>query len=284
MVKLKFFILCISTLFISSAQGSTCEIRTSIDSEKNQIHDYYSSKNKPERTALILPPTGGENVADRNLARTLCAQGLNAVIFNYVQSSEVVLDFSIHDENTRHVLKSLNQFLESRHEPEFVIVGSSLGSLYASIAFSLGQGAPAPPSLNPESLTSLHKLKGAILTVCGGSLAEILTYSQIPSVQEQVKLRKEKFSITSDAEYKEKLEAAIELDPLKLASPRWSHLIYQFQSNSDVIVPTETQLALWEAYGKPSRSIFFTDHMWTIAWVYYFRTHTILQKALSFPP
>ena len=267
----------------SNVWAITCQLNSSQDPLGNQIHDYSAPENPTDKAVLVMPPTGGENIADRNVARTLCARGLNTIIFNYTQRSGVVLDFSVHDEDTENVLGSLNGFLQARSEKRFVVVGASLGSLYSSLALSLGQGTPgALASGHSEDWPALRKLKGAVLTVSGGSLAEILTDSQIPSVKTQVQERMHSFSIPNRQKYLERMRASIHLDTLQLACASLRERVFLFQSNTDVIVPANTQVNLWQAYGRPERAIFATDHMWSIAWVYFFRTDTIFTKAQKF--
>lgn len=257
-----------------------CSLATTTDKDSNEIHDYKSVLNPVGKTVLILPPTGGENVADRNLAKTLCRRGYNVVIFNYVQSPETSLDFSIHDANTVRVLSALDLFLAERPENSFVIVGSSLGSLYASMALSLGHtSATASVSTMPEikNWSHLSKIKAAVLTVCGGSLAEILATSQIPQIVQQRQKRLELYKIASAQDYFLKLKSAIHLDPLDAAQAEQKNKVFMFISSKDKIVPTKTQMQLWQALGQPSKSVIALDHMKTIAWVYFFRTNSILK-------
>jgi pimeloyl-ACP methyl ester carboxylesterase len=257
-----------------------CSLTSTTDRDSNQIHDYKSVLNPVGKTVLILPPTGGENLADRNLAKTLCRRGYNVVIFNYVQTPDTSLDLSIHDANTVGVLGALDLFLAHRPENNFVIVGSSLGSLYAAMALSLGQNpASASTSTMPEVKTWTHfnKIKAAVLTVCGGSLAEILATSEIPEAVQQRQKRQEIYKITSAQDYLARLRSAIHLDPLDLAQAQQKDKVFMFMSSQDKIVPAKTQMQLWEAFGRPSRSVIALDHMWTIAWVYFFRTDTIFK-------
>jgi hypothetical protein len=115
---------------------------------------------------------------------------------------------------------------------------------------------------------NLQKIQGAILTVCGGSLAEILATSQLSSVAAQKSERAKLLGFTDAESYQEILEPHIKLDPLKFATPSGQANVLMFSSLNDVVVPTATQIQLWEAWGEPERQLFVTDHMWTIIQVY----------------
>ena len=283
----------VALLFFAVNAFAECSPQDDQDNFGNQVHDYASPQNPPDELIVIMPPTGGENVADQNLAAGLCRRGLNASIFNYLQTPDKTLDLSVHDANSIKVLTWLNDFLSHRKEARVVLVGSSLGSLYSSMATSLGlktnskiqdlvseKAFPAKAQVL-STWTSFKKIKGAVLTVCGGSLAEILANSELPPVKLQRESRESKFKSITDEEYEVLLKGAIYFDPSRFASPELKNKVYMFMSNSDVIVPAKTQFELWSAYGQPSRSVFGTDHMWTIAWVYFFRQDSISRFAKS---
>jgi hypothetical protein len=128
-----------------------------------------------------------------------------------------------------------------------------------------------------KNWSHLSKIKAAVLTVCGGSLAEILATSQIPQIVQQRQKRLELYKIASAQDYFLKLKSAIHLDPLDAAQAEQKNKVFMFISSKDKIVPTKTQMQLWQALGQPSKSVIALDHMKTIAWVYFFRTNSILK-------
>ncbi len=242
---------------------ASCEFVQRIsDSVGNSISEFSDTDNPGTNAALILPPTGGENIADKFLAVSLCQRGLNTLILNFRQDSAEIDDLSAHDRITNGVLLWVDELLAKRKE-NFVIIGASLGSIYASMAFGEARNS------SQTNYPNLRKIQGAVLTVSGGSLAEILASSGLASLVKERNARLLHFAFADTSQYQKALESAITLDQLQLVDPTASNKVLMFSSTNDKIVPTKTQNQLWEAWGRPERHLYFTDHMWTIGFVYF---------------
>ncbi len=217
----------------------------------------YSPQSNVVRQVVILPPTGGENRADRNLARELCQRGHLVKVVDYPQFTIHPDDFDGHERATTNTLKALSGFFEKESTPTTVI-GASLGGIYASLVHSLAK------SPKWESFSVVDSL---VTTVAGGSLAEVLTYSQLDHVKKTRDGRLAGGRFRSLPEYQEFLAGFITTDLLKLAMPGGK--VLAFISNKDKIVPTRTQVALAEAHGTKPVRISRLGHSGTVAYVYF---------------
>jgi hypothetical protein len=249
---------------------SSCAIKKFFDEQGNTTALYRRPQNPKGKKILIMPPTGGANVADRSLAQTLCRGGLDVVIFDFQQTPGDVNDFGTHDRLSLRALNSLNAYLEAS-ESKYVVVGSSLGGIYASMAFG------AKFKVQGNLFPGFQKIQGAVLTVAGGSVAEILTTSNLSSATKQREVRMKSHEIKSLSEYQEKLSSFILWDSLELAEPKASDKILFFVSSKDVSVPTKTQEQLWRAWGQPKKAVLSSGHSGTIARVYFLHSDAILK-------
>lgn len=211
---------------------------------------------------VILPPTGGRNFADRTLAATLCQAGLRVFILDYAQGSGLTTDLGIHDRLTREVIGELNQFLVQNPAPT-VLVGSSLGAMYASTAFGLGRAG------HPE-FPEMRRIVGVVMTAGGGPLAKVLIQSEQSAVQQQRDLRMRGSGYRDLAGYESALIAAIQIDPLALARPECAGRVLMFNSTNDETVPSGAQEKLWRAWGSPQVQRFGTGHIATIVRVSFY--------------
>ena len=261
-------------LISSGFAHGACQVTKSQDQANDTIQEYRSEKNPTNKSVLIMPPTGGENILDRKLAGVICDSGLNSVIFNYAQLPGDVANLGTHDEATLRTLQSLNNFLSTRSE-QFVLVGSSLGSLYTSMALGLSR---LP---HGNQFPAFQKIRGAVLVVCGGPLSEILATSQLKEVVAQRNARLQMFGYKNASEYQKALDGAIALDPLKLTVPELKSKVLMFSSSVDVAVPAHTQDELWQAWGQPERHMYSVSHAETIVKVYLFQGAKIREFAQS---
>ncbi len=249
-------------VLLGSQSQAQCSPQKMQDKFGNSISYFPSSKN-PDFAVLLLPPTGGENFTDRSLARTLCQEGISAYIFNYQQYKADPQNLKSHDQISVITFGWMDEFLQSRPESQWGIVGSSLGGMYASMMFGIGQGVKAP-----HQFPGFAKLKSAVLVVSGGSLAEVLATSEQAGVVEQRNFRMKHLALRSVREYQELLEEKIEYDPLKLSTAVVSENLLVFVSSADDDVPSKTQMQLWESWGQPEKVDFSTGHAFTIGRVY----------------
>ncbi len=216
----------------------------------------YSPKTPGIRQVVILPPTGGENPADRNLAKKLCRLGHLVKVLDYPQFEVSPEDYEGHENVTQKILTSLSGFFQHETAPTSLI-GASLGGIYASLIFSLSE--------YPE-WRSFRVIDSLVTTVAGGSLAEVITYSTLEGVKKVRKARLATGKFQGLKDYQEHLDTFIKTDHLKLAR---SGKVLAFTSNKDSVVPTRTQLALARAHGVKPVRISGLGHAGTVAYVYF---------------
>lgn len=219
-------------------------------------------KPKASRQVIILPPTGGANFADRSLYSSLCSRGHQVTLLDYSQKSGLTLDLGIHDRLSREVLAVIDQHLGKIPLPA-ALIGASLGGLYASMAYSY--------SLTEQTeFPNLKWLNKIVLTVAGGPLADVLTYSEAEEVRKQRDMRLRELGIRSREQYRLALKKKIFYDTLRWASPDNRHQVLMFNSKSDTVVPSSSQKALWLAWGKPQAEWMTSGHQASVGWAYLF--------------
>jgi hypothetical protein len=216
----------------------------------------------PSRQVIILPPTGGANFADRSLFDALCARGHQVTLLDYEQKSGISLDFGIHDRLSKEVLAVIDNQLANTQLPA-TLVGASLGGLYASMAFSYSR-------TQQKEFLHLKWIDKIVITVAGGPLADVLTFSEAEQVRQQRELRLNRLGIKSLQEYKSALEKNIFYDPLVWAQPMLRTRVLMFNSSNDAVVPSKTQESLWEAWGKPEAEWLTLGHEYSVGYVYLF--------------
>ncbi len=249
-------------VLMGNQSQAQCAPQKMQDKFGNSISYFPSSKN-PDFAVLLLPPTGGENFTDRSLARSLCQEGISAYIFNYQQYKADLKNLKSHDQISAVTFGWIEEFLQSRPESQWGIMGSSLGGMYASMIFGIGQGAKAP-----HEFPSFSKFKSAVLVVAGGSLAEVLATSQQAGVVEQRNFRMKHLGLKSVRDYQDLLKENIQYDPLRLSTAVASENVLVFASITDDDVPSKTQQQLWESWGQAEKTEFSTGHAFTIGRVY----------------
>lgn len=231
------------------------------------LHKMDPRKVSAQGQVIILPPTGGMNFVDRRLGKSLCEKGIPVIILDYAQGNTVTSDFGIHDRESRAFLAGLNETLKTYPNPS-VLIGASLGGLYAALAKGLSQ---------KENTLPLSLIKGQVLTVTGGTLPEILATSEHDNVRRQRELRLQTYQIARVEDYLAKLNSAVELELYSLSTENSKDQTLFFGSDSDTIVPGNLQRKLWQKLGEPDGIWFNSSHSWTIGRVYLFHSDLIAQ-------
>jgi hypothetical protein len=162
---------------------------------------------------------------------------------------------------------AIDQFIGLNPKPT-ALVGASLGGLYASLAFSYSK-------TNQTEFKNLKFVNRIVLTVAGGPLWDILTFSQGEEVIKQRDLRMKAYRFTDLKQYREALLKNIFYDTQIWATAAERSNVLMFNSTADDVVPTASQESLWNAWGKPEVVLFSTGHQWTVGWVYFFYTQQI---------
>lgn len=245
-------------LFFTTTAFATCE-GLKVDTKIMANISVYTPKNPTDRQVVLLPPTGGENVADKALAKALCKMGHLVKVVDYPQDEAVVDDYNCHERITNEVLQIFNQVFAGETK-KTTILGSSLGGIYAGLVYDLALS-------NKPEWKNFSVIDSAVLTVAGGPLPTVLTYSTLTGVKTIRDARFATGMFKDLQEYEEYLDQRIFTDVVKLNRSNGKLLL--FTSNNDKVVPTKTQLELARAYNVKPIVVKHLGHMGTIAFVYF---------------
>lgn len=225
----------------------------------------YDPEKPTLRQVVILPPTGGENRADRKLAKSLCNKGHLVKVVDYPQPQVTAEDFEGHERVSRYTVTILDAFFLTETKPT-TVVGASLGGIYANLLYSLSQ--------NPESpWKNLSVVDSLVSTVAGGPLPQVLSYSSLDWIKKVRSLRFKTGKFSGIEDYQNFLDQIIFTDVIKLARTNGNVLFYG--STNDTVVPTATQRNLAEKLKGQTHWIKGLGHSRTVAYVYYFRDDEI---------
>lgn len=233
----------------------------------------YAPKSPTLRQVVILPPTGGENRADRKLAKSLCKKGHQVKVVDYPQPEITAEDFDGHERVTKNIVTTLDGFFQNEIRPT-TVVGASLGGIYATLLYSLSQ--------NPESpWKNLSVIDSLVTTVAGGPLPQVLSYSSLDGVRTVRSQRFKTGRFSGIEDYQNFLDQIIFTDVIKLSRTNGNVLFYG--STNDTVVPTATQKNLAEKLKGETHWIKGLGHSKAVAYVYYFRDDQIsrFMKKLS---
>jgi pimeloyl-ACP methyl ester carboxylesterase len=255
---MKTFILFILTLSITAiADTGTCSGAKSTSGDITvRLYDPHL---KASRLVVILPPTGGENVADRKLAKSLCKKGQLVKVLDYPQPPITPKDYDGHERITRQIITAIDSFFDGETRPT-TLIGASLGGIYASLLYSL--------SLRDNSeWKNIRVIDSLVAVVAGGPLPVVLSQSE----QKDLKLVREERLKTGSfmnlADYERFMNERIFTDVIKLMATNGNVLFYG--STNDKIVPTKTQRALSHELGGETHWVRGLGHIGTIAFVFY---------------
>ncbi len=261
---MKTFILFISILSFSATAGTdTC---TGAKSTSGEITvRLYAPHNEATRLVVILPPTGGENVADRKLAKSLCKRGQLVKVVDYPQPPVTPEDYDGHDRVTRNIITAIDGFFEGETRPT-TLIGASLGGIYGSLIYSLAL-------TDKSEWKNIRVVDSLVAIVPGGSLPEILAYSEQKDLKRIREERMKTGAFKSLNEYQNFLDERIFTDVMKLMATNGNVLFYG--STNDEIVPTKTQKKLSSKLGGETHWIRGLGHIGTIGYVFYTKSGEI---------
>jgi hypothetical protein len=219
-------------------------------------------------TVIIIPPTGGENVIDRIYARHLCLHGISAsIIERWPKDLDPNLEPQIHDQQYLRglvAIRRVDHWIHSSRQGPVGIIGTSVGSLYSLFALEM-----------------MNSLQTGVLIVSGAPLSEILAHSDLKPVIAQRAARLQAWHLNSIQEYEQTLKNDIQIDTLKLAPELRKKHIQQYIGLADTTVPTNTQLALWEAAGNPAGDSYESNHVVSVVKTYWEHREDIAQFFLK---
>ena len=208
------------------------------------------------RAAIVVPPTGGVNVLDESWSKQFCKKGAHTVLIRtWTGDLETGLDPNVHDRGSLRGIAAIRQTMTFlKNHSKVSIFGTSLGAILAAMA----------TGLEP-------RIDQAVFLVAGGSITEILTYSDQELLVDMRARRKKAFQLRTDTDYRQFLLERLKLEALDFAQPDANKKLTFLIGMEDTTVPTFSQIALWEAWGKPKRYDLDSAHFGSIlkAWTWY---------------
>lgn len=199
---------------------------------------------------LMLPPIGGSNVLDTDLAQTLCRSGMAALLllndFGQIESSQLV-PVEDHNHTVRRVAAALKGAIQlaqaelpSVNTAKVGLFGASLGGILGSMAYGV-----------------LPELSAATFLVNGGDVPHILAFSTERRIVRIKRARMAEQGLKTNADYEFYLNQHLIFDPLHFTPLIPPETVKLYLSKSDDLVPTRDQLSLYEALGSPPGTVFY---------------------------
>jgi len=210
----------------------------------------YAPTQPSDRTVILLPPTGGENVLDRGYSDSLCSAGFKVVLLQtWFKQTESTLDMGMHDNGAVRSLSAIRHvldYLKPSRATQVVILGTSVGALSSSLA--LGFDA---------------RLNAAVLIVGGVGVAEIIAASTEQGAAKLRRSRMKAFGFKSYSEYLSAMRKKVLIEPADFVNYSGQKTVLAFVGGNDVTVPTKHQLDLVRAFGAEADE-YPGDHLQTI--------------------
>jgi dienelactone hydrolase len=211
---------------------------------------YEKGRNSADaKTILLLPPTGGENPLDRNMAGFLCGLGFRVVVVRgWKYDDEVsVEDFGFHDRQSIRMAAALRhvvEYINPTRPKQLGVLGTSLGGIRAS--FLLG--------IEP-------RVAAGVLIVAGGGMPEISSSSTEEGLTKLREARMARFSFASVDNYQAELSRHIKIDALDFIGSSGEKNVLMVIAGNDTTVPTQSQLRLHQAFGSQDRIDYSGNHL-----------------------
>lgn len=208
---------------------------------------------------VILPPVGGVNFLDEQMAETFCSSKIAAFIitndFAHVedQASHSLLPVNDHEKAFHRVNAGVKSVmaLAADHKnidaDKFGIFGVSLGGILGSFAMS-----------------TLPEISAGYFVVAGGDVPNILALSSQEKIATIRKKRMKEKNFTSPEEYEDYLRQHMKLDPLDFGRTMPPETIGMVIAQKDKSVPTANQITMHEAFGQPEAEFYKLDHVDTV--------------------
>lgn len=242
----------ITTQMPNATEPVTIHIEAFIPS-KNKI----GSKKIP--AVVMLPPIGGVNFLDSQMAETFCDKEIAAYIITddfasvESQASGDLLPPEDHHMTYYKVDAAVKAVMAlagdnpSIDSSKFGIFGVSLGGILSAFAMS-----------------TLPEISAGYFVVSGGDVPNILalsTQEKIESIREQ---RMEAEGLETAQEYEDYLRQFMKFDPLDFARTMLPETIRMVIAQKDKSVPSANQMLMHEAFGKPETEYYKMDHVDTV--------------------
>lgn len=152
---------------------------------------YSLNNKKSNKTILLLPPTGGENILDVGYAYSLCKEGFN--VFSLREWSkergkkDYALDLNVHQRYMTRTQKAIELSLKHINEKKIGVLGTSSGAINFSVALG---------STNVSS-----KVKAFFNIVGGAPLCDIIARAGESALSDVREKRFKVFRFKNESEY-----------------------------------------------------------------------------------
>ena len=221
----------------------------------------YVARKKAEKSIIIIPPTGGTNIIDRQYAKRFRRAGYDAYILNFWTGYfEIQTDLEVHQRFYSNAQKAIELTLNSIKTPYIGMLGTSVGAMHTSIA-----------------VAAFERLNAAFAIVGGAPIAEVVVKSDLDTMRELHAARKSIFGFKSDQEYIQALDQAIELEPLRMGNNHHNKKLGMAIATKDSTVTFDTQLKLLD-FWKPEKVITHkSNHYWGIVKTWAFHRSEIVR-------
>lgn len=221
---------------------------------KVMVSRYKSGELESQRTILIMPPTGGTTILDRNFARHFCAAGFDVFILDEWTHPSFTADLDIHHRLYTAAQKAIGLVLSQVKSRFIGMLGTSVGATHAAVAANLTERIQA------------------IFTIVGGApIPGVIVDSDQKAMQDLRKQRFEKFGFKDREEYLAALTKEFPLDPFKTSPLYKQKDLGMLVSTTDTTVPAQYQSEL-RALWKPRKVIELSNnHFFSIikGWLWY---------------
>jgi len=210
----------------------------------------YESRSSSDRTVILLPPTGGENILDQGYANHLCSAGFRVVLLQtWYNQTETTLDMGMHDNGAVRSLSAIRHtldYLKPSRSSQVGILGTSVGALTSSLALGFDP-----------------RLSSGVLIVGGVDMAEIIAASTETGAARLREARMKEFGFRNFSEYLAAMRKHVTIDPADFAGFSGRKNVLAFLGMRDITVPTSNQQALVRAF-QAEADEYAGDHTQTI--------------------
>ncbi|MDD9951045.1 MAG: prolyl oligopeptidase family serine peptidase [Zetaproteobacteria bacterium] len=211
--------------------------------------DFYLThigKHRRKPLVLLYPGMTGTTILDRSIAHVFNRKGYHVAVSHYFDTSLVgsTNDLSLNMLDTLRVGFSTLDYLikigkiskQVIDQTQIALFGTSFGAIRAAYQLALDQ-----------------RIRASALIVGGFPLADIMTDSEIPYIEEIRHHHMEHEEIATLEEYRRILKQQALFKIEEFWKRRDNHDVFMVTAAKDSWVPTHTQEQMWQALGKPFR-------------------------------
>lgn len=248
-------ILCLFVLTAFNAFAECEPVVQTLNEKDFQVHLLNHTPTKSNRHIIIVPPTGGTNVIDRNWGKKFCKAGFNAhILEHWTDDDEYNLDLGIHQRFYARTQRAIKVLLESIPANAFVgIMGTSIGGIHTAMAMGLQD-----------------RLNAAFVITAGCDMPSIIAHSDQEVMVTAWNKRKEMFKIPNKDIYENLLRKVILFEPMQLPRKFVGKDLGMIIATSDTTVPTSNQLKLKNLWQPKTVINYSFNHFWAIvlSWIW----------------